>query len=299
MAGDWIKWVKGLVRRREVIAVASKLSMDCRIVASSCMLLWEWADDNTTDGHVGDIGRGDIDAIAGLHGFADALVSVGWLRVTAKGITIVNFESHNGESAKARALNNKRKQASRVRHDSVTKMSRSHRDKNVTREEKRREEKQQQNTPPPRPGDRADTPPPGSAAAAAAIAQCLKAEGIGSPELENLARSGISLSFAQAAIRDWRATGKGVGVLVLNLRAEAEKCRGIELQNRQLQEFKARNPAERHAACDRFRKAMGPTWSHISDDRVVLTSKFRAFLADESAQTNQPMPLKLNREGAA
>lgn len=162
MAGDWIKWVKGLVRRREVIAVANALGADRRIVACSAMLLWEWADDNTTDGHVEGIGASDIDAIADLPGFGAALKSVGWLRVTARGITIVNFEHHNGESAKARALNQKHQQASRKRKESVRESS----DKTVTRaEQSSREQRREENT-----KQQAGAPPPACSPQPAAAA---------------------------------------------------------------------------------------------------------------------------------
>lgn len=105
MANDWIKWVKGLVHRREVIAVAKKLNLDRRITACSCMLLWEWCDDNTVDGHIGGVGASDLDLVVGLPGFSEALQEQGWLRFTAKGVTVVRWERHNGESAKKRAKN--------------------------------------------------------------------------------------------------------------------------------------------------------------------------------------------------
>lgn len=139
MSANWIKWIKGLVRRREVIAVANKLSTDRRVVACCCMMMWEWADDNTIDGHVEGVTAGDIDAEVGLNGFSLAVESVGWLRFHEGGVSIPRWDRHNGESAKSRALATERQ--SRKRHADVTPMSRSKRDKSVTSREQSRAEK--------------------------------------------------------------------------------------------------------------------------------------------------------------
>jgi hypothetical protein len=56
---------------------------------------------------------------------------VGWIKGENGEISFPNFERHNGETAKERALASKRQKKKRSRAD---------RDKSVTREEKRREE---------------------------------------------------------------------------------------------------------------------------------------------------------------
>lgn len=105
MAGDWVKWVKGLSKRREVIVLARKLGVSRREAACACMEMWEWADDETTNGHIQGATGEDIDLQLGLPGFASALQSseVGWLRVNSQGITFPRWDRHNGESAKRRA----------------------------------------------------------------------------------------------------------------------------------------------------------------------------------------------------
>ena len=155
----WIKWCKGLVHRREVLAIADRIvTLSSRnerddnvrtcahcvthaTVAAWCMMVWEWADDNTADGRVDGVSPMWIDQIVGCEGFADAMISVGWLAQTPTGIEFPNWKSHNGASAKKRAQDQKRSQSSRDRHAFVTQTSRSERDESVTREEKRREEK--------------------------------------------------------------------------------------------------------------------------------------------------------------
>lgn len=144
MAGDWIKWVKGLTKRREVAAAAHKLGVSRRELASACMELWEWADENTTDGHVRGMTAAQLDELVQLNGFVTALSEpeIGWIRVTERGISFPNFDRHNGETAKRRALANNRQRRARV-----TKMSRKHGDESATREEKNREEKNTEKEP--------------------------------------------------------------------------------------------------------------------------------------------------------
>jgi len=138
MAGDWIKWTKGLTRKREVVAIASRLEISRREVASTLMEVWEWADDNTVDCHVPSVTKAFLDELTGVTGIADAMENERWLLETDSGISFPNFERHNGQTAKERALASNRQKR---RRDTVTKPSRSQRDKGVTREEKRREEK--------------------------------------------------------------------------------------------------------------------------------------------------------------
>jgi hypothetical protein len=147
MAGDWIKWVKGLSRKSEVLSMALTLKTDRRIVASACMELWEWADTETVDGHIRGADYAFIDGLVAFPGFARAIESVGWLRSTEQGITLSRWDRHNGESAKKRAKDNDRKRSIRTNKQAVPEMSAFEADKNRTREEKRREEKSKTKTP--------------------------------------------------------------------------------------------------------------------------------------------------------
>lgn len=123
MALNWIKWVKGLSRRREVFAIGRALHLDTRVVAAACMETWEWADDNTTTGHIAGATIEDIDRITGITGFGSELCTAGWLDVRNDGIQFPLWERHNSQSAKQRAAASERQ--SRKRHGKVTKKSRS------------------------------------------------------------------------------------------------------------------------------------------------------------------------------
>jgi hypothetical protein len=103
LAGDWIKWVKGLTRRREVVQMSFTLKADPRLIAAVCMEVWEWVDGETTDGHLPGCGLDYLDSIARMAGFGEAMAKAGWVSVGEDGITIPNFDRHNGASAKRRS----------------------------------------------------------------------------------------------------------------------------------------------------------------------------------------------------
>ena len=118
MAGDWIKWGKGLAKKPEVVAMASQLGIDRHHVAGLLMELWEWGDDNIESKGLGQDewatvrmspNDGDnstfLDALVGFCGFADAMAEVGWLTVRSSRIAFPNYARHNGDSAKSRARN--------------------------------------------------------------------------------------------------------------------------------------------------------------------------------------------------
>ena len=156
MAGDWIKWTKGLAYKPEVIRIAEILCKDRHEIAGRLMVLWEWTDSNVTfmsrserDTDEATVSLGDnagshLDSIVGLSGFADAMTAVGWLRSRNGSLSFPNLARHNGQTAKDRALASSRQQKSRgVKSEIGTeKTSRSKRDEchgeSVTREEKRR-----------------------------------------------------------------------------------------------------------------------------------------------------------------
>lgn len=148
MAGDWIKWTKGLHRKREVVQMAAALGIDRFSVAGRLMAVWEWADDEIGDRDFDDEGCHAfvtltaqqfpfIDEIAGLPNFASTMAGVDWLLDRGTRLMLPNFGRHNGKTSKTRALAQERQQKRRGPSPApVTKMSRSQRDKSVTREEK-------------------------------------------------------------------------------------------------------------------------------------------------------------------
>lgn len=114
MSGSWIKWVKGLATKREVLIMSAELKLDRHEVAGRLMTLWEWCDDNLSSKDVDNNGNAKvtlgslpeitIDAVTGVSGFAAAMSNAGWLKTVQGNAVFPNFGRHNGETAKTRAL---------------------------------------------------------------------------------------------------------------------------------------------------------------------------------------------------
>ena len=130
MAGDWIKFELSTLDKPEVLQMADLMDLTKFDVAARLLKVWGWFDQNSVDGNAGGVTGVTlmkfIDDHVGRQGFAACMKKVGWL--TDSGIP--NFEYHNGESAKKRAVTQKRQQ--RFRNARVTP---------AALPEKRREEK--------------------------------------------------------------------------------------------------------------------------------------------------------------
>lgn len=153
MAGDWIKMRVDLKDDPAVFKLAEKLGVDEMHVIGCLFCFWAWVDKHSVDGRVDAATSRLVDKITSTNGFADALVSVGWLVVTESGLEIPKFDRHNGESGKERSQKNARQARWRANKGANV-------DANVdgeastqsstdasTREEKRREEKNKSEKP--------------------------------------------------------------------------------------------------------------------------------------------------------
>ena len=139
MAGDWIKMRCDLAEDPAVIRIAEELSLDEDTVVGKLHRLWSWADRQSRDGHAYGVTARWVDKHLACDGFAVALQGVGWMVVDDQGVSLPNFDRHNGEPAKARALGTRRKQKQRATVPPGTgQVSREERDSSGTREEKRR-----------------------------------------------------------------------------------------------------------------------------------------------------------------
>jgi hypothetical protein len=176
MAGDWIKMRTDLSEDPAVIAVAARLNIDEFSVVGRLHRIWSWADSQLRDGYAYGITLKWIDRYVHLDGFSNALLDVGWLgkienetlpesgnigllegnanlldreeiekgfEKIEKGVFFPNFDRHNGETAKTRAVKTKNKQNSRATNGQFALLEGDllDGDKTGTREEKRREEK--------------------------------------------------------------------------------------------------------------------------------------------------------------
>jgi len=114
MAGDWIAWTKGLLRKPEVVRIAAAIETDRYCAACHLMGVWEWADENTADGKVAGFTVGMLDEAVGVPGIGKAMADVGWLEVSGIGLTFPNWDRYNSESAKKRLQERDRKRRQRA-----------------------------------------------------------------------------------------------------------------------------------------------------------------------------------------
>ena len=107
--------------------------------------VWSVFDAHCEDGILNGYTPETLDHVIGWDGFSGAMISVGWL-IENNGVSLAmpEFSEHNGQSAKRRAEDQKRKRDSRSSTESVRNLSANDSDKKRTREEKSREEKKEQ-----------------------------------------------------------------------------------------------------------------------------------------------------------
>jgi hypothetical protein len=143
MSGDWIKIEHWTQDKPEVFVMADALGIDPDAVLGKLVRVWVWADQQTFDGNAVSVTFSLLDRVSGQKGFADALLQSGWLKRVADGVQFVNFDRHNGETAKTRALTAKRVKKHRAGNGTVTPKPEACNASSVTLAlpEKRREEK--------------------------------------------------------------------------------------------------------------------------------------------------------------
>jgi len=133
---EWIKVETHIHEKVEVAMIAEATGMDLDTVVGKLVRVWSWASRNCyADGVTGVTALRVIREITRCDVFDEAMVKCGWLTIKGEKITFENFDRHNSQSAKERALASRR-MAKKRSHDGVTPALRSQRNKNVTREDK-------------------------------------------------------------------------------------------------------------------------------------------------------------------
>jgi hypothetical protein len=140
VASAWIKVEHVTPDKPEVDAIAQALGIDPDAVVGKLLRFWIWADQQSISGNGISVTKKLLDRITYQPGFADAMLSVGWITDEGGIFSIPNFDRHNGESAKSRSNTQKRAQRFRDARNAPT--------VTTALPEKRREEKKEiQNTP--------------------------------------------------------------------------------------------------------------------------------------------------------
>lgn len=142
MAGDWIKMRADLHTHPKVVRIASALKADRLLIVGGLHAVWCLFDMHSEDGMLSGYTTKTVDELIGFDGFADAMCAVKWLASEVDGLSLPEFDEHNGQSAKRRATETKRKRLEREEEaaEAARIASASNADKKRSREEKRREE---------------------------------------------------------------------------------------------------------------------------------------------------------------
>lgn len=131
MAGDWMKIELDLPDKPEIYSIAGMVNKEPEFVVGALIKIWAWFDKHTVDGNAFGVTYSLPDRIAGVTGFGEAMMFVGWLEQNDKILSMPKFDRHTSQSAKTRALTSKR--VEKTRNANVTVNA-------LPREEKRRED---------------------------------------------------------------------------------------------------------------------------------------------------------------
>lgn len=118
---SWIKMRIDLVTHPKVVRIASAICpQSVRDVSNKFLAIggllavWGVFDTHSTDGVIVGYTPESLDGVVGLDGISRAMMAVGWLSFDgAETLTLPEFEEHNGQSAKRRAEDQKRKKNGR------------------------------------------------------------------------------------------------------------------------------------------------------------------------------------------
>lgn len=109
MAGDWLKFEVDTPEKQEVFSITVAMGWsDPDLTVGKLLKVWRWFDKHTINGNAQRVTTALLDGISGVSGFAQAMCDVGWLVRTEDGISLSNFDRHNGKTAKDRCLTAKR-----------------------------------------------------------------------------------------------------------------------------------------------------------------------------------------------
>jgi hypothetical protein len=109
MAGDWMKFEANTPEKPEVLAITIELGYeDPDLTVGKLLKVWRWFDQHTVYGNASNVTATLLDRLIGVTGITKAMEKVGWLVINEAGLTLPNFDRHNGKTAKERALTAKR-----------------------------------------------------------------------------------------------------------------------------------------------------------------------------------------------
>jgi hypothetical protein len=208
----WIKMRTDLARDPHVSRLSKLTALDRNHVIGCLAAVWSAADSYTTDGHIRKVGIEYVDEIAGVTGFGQAMIDIGWLRLDRRNgdIRFPHWHHHNGPTAKTRAQAARRMKSARSGSSGDVAPEAQH-ERNgsptprcaqsaPTAEERRGEKKR-------------------TAAGRTAVVDALLKAGVAEPVLTELAETGLTAGLIDYHADRLSRKGLGTGALVHELRA--------------------------------------------------------------------------------
>ncbi|MES2323256.1 MAG: hypothetical protein V4633_13410 [Pseudomonadota bacterium] len=148
MANEWLKLEASTPDKPEVFAITTAMGWDDPdLTVGKLFRVWRWFDQHTINGNAPGVTPALLDRIAGVTGFAQCMANERWLVISDAGISLPNFEKHNGATAKSRAQTAKRVANHRADAPCNADGNAATVTPALAREEKRRKEKTTPKTP--------------------------------------------------------------------------------------------------------------------------------------------------------
>jgi DNA replication protein DnaT len=136
MPAEWIKVEHHIHEKTEIATIAEITGLDTDQVVGKLVRVWSWASRNCyADGVTGVTALRVIREITACATFDEAMSECGWIVLKGDKVSFTNFDRHNSQTAKERALAANR-MAKKRSSQNVTPMLRSERNASVTRIDK-------------------------------------------------------------------------------------------------------------------------------------------------------------------
>lgn len=117
---SWIKVRSHLATHPKVVRMAYALRTHPVRIIGALVYTWSVADLHADSEFLQHMTADALDQMVELPGFAEQMVLVGWLRISDDGLYLLNYQEHNGPTAKRRAAEAKRQECVRMSYADST-----------------------------------------------------------------------------------------------------------------------------------------------------------------------------------
>ena len=116
MSGDWLKLENITPHKFEIMQMADILDKNRQEMVGIFIDYLVWLNEQCDKAFIPASIQGHLDEKVHCPGFCNALQEVGWMNITDTDLEMVNFDRHNGNTAKSRSQTNRRVASNRARN---------------------------------------------------------------------------------------------------------------------------------------------------------------------------------------